>query len=65
MAAGESPVCNASRMVSWFVLKGLCSPHKLFGTFLISPLSAHCLKPYFHRMQPRREGNFKFNFSFQ
>ena len=23
-------------------------PHKLFGNFLISPLSAHCLKPYFH-----------------
>ena len=32
-----------------FVLKGLCGPHKLFGNVLISPLSAHCLKPYFRR----------------
>ena len=33
-----------SRMDSWFVLKGLCSPQKLFENFLISPLCAHCLK---------------------
>ena len=25
-------------------------PLKLFGNLLISPLSAHCLEPYFHRM---------------
>ena len=39
-----------SRVVSWFVYKGLCGPHKLFETFVFSPLSAHCLTPYFHRM---------------
>ena len=32
------------------VYKGLCGPHKLFETFMLSPLSAHCLTPYFHRM---------------
>ena len=37
-------------VVSWFVYKGLCRPHKLFETFVFSPLSAHCLTPYFHRM---------------
>ena len=36
--------------VSWFVYKGLCGPHKLWETFMFSPLSAHCLAPYFHRM---------------
>ena len=41
---------NASRGQLWNVYKGLCGPNKLFQNFLISPLSAHCLKPYFHRM---------------
>ena len=30
--------------------KGLSSPHKLFQTFLFSPLSAQGVKPYIHRM---------------
>ena len=47
---GNPQFHNASRVVSWFVLKGLCSLHKLLGNFLISPLFAHCLKGYFHRM---------------
>ena len=37
---GNPKFRNASRVVSWFVLKGVCGPHKLFGNFLISPLSA-------------------------
>ena len=50
---------NASRGVSWFVLKGCKGPVKLFDPFLLSPLSAHGVKPYFHRMYPRREGNVR------
>ena len=30
--------------------KGLCGLNKQFQNFLISSFSAHCLKPYFHRM---------------
>ena len=33
----------------WNVDKGLEGPHKLFETFVFSPLSAHGVKPYFHR----------------
>ena len=47
---GNPQFHNASHVVSWVVVKGLCGPHKLFGNFLISPLSAHGVKPYFHRM---------------
>ena len=33
-----------------FIMVSLCIPHKLFETFVFSPLSAHCLMPYIHRM---------------
>ena len=48
-----------SRGQLWNVDRGLQGPHKLFKTFVFSPLSAHGVKPYFHRMYPRREGYFQ------
>ena len=39
----------ASREVSCGILIQMLGPHKLFETFLFSPLSFHGLKPYFHR----------------
>ena len=63
LVAGTSQIFrlrhNASRGVSWFVSKGFNGPVKIFGTFLFSSLSAHYVKPYFHRMLPRREGNVR------
>ena len=47
---GNPQFRKVSRVVSWFVYKGLCRLHKLFETFVFSPLSAHSLTPYFHRM---------------
>ena len=43
---------NASREVSCGVLTKVCigPAHKLFETFVFSPLSAHGVKPYFHQM---------------
>ena len=56
---GKPQFRKVSRVVSWFVYKGLCGLHKLFETFVFSPLSAHCLAPYFHRMEPRSEANLR------
>ena len=47
---------NASSMVSWFVLKSLCGPHKLFGNFLISPLSMHSLFEAIFSQDVAKEG---------
>ena len=55
----EIPSCMMP--LAWSVVQCLQRFVWLFVNFLNSPLSAHCLKPYFHRMYPRREGNF-FNF---
>ena len=46
---GKPQFRKAFCLVSWFVYKGLCGPHKLFETFVFSPLSTHCLTPYCHR----------------
>ena len=37
-------------MVSCAMFTKVCAAHKLFETFVFSPLSAHCLMPYVHRM---------------
>ena len=34
VAAGNPQFHDASRVVRWFALKGLCGPHKLFETFV-------------------------------
>ena len=45
----RSSLC-LSRGELWNVDKSLSDPSKLFETFVFSPLSAHGVKPYFHRM---------------
>ena len=35
---GNPQFRKVSRVVSWFVYKGLCGPHKLFETFMFAPL---------------------------
>ena len=50
---------KTSHVASWFVYKGVCGPHKLFEIFVFSPLPTHCLTPYFRRMWPRRQANFR------
>ena len=44
-------VKSKMKSLSWLVLISFCGQQKLFGNFLISPLSAHGLKPYFHRRE--------------
>ena len=39
--------------------KGFNGLVKVFETFLCPSLLAHCVKPYFYRIWPRREGNVR------